>query len=157
MPLLSIFDNNKNIVSKSIFSLQNRNNHGIDLIFKVTPYPPPPKWITIESKTVMKDKFGDYSTPRGGKVSEYQEDSIDNLSKHLELSNISLKSKLNEYSIKKEEKISLQELTHDLLINKSISSNKEIIQGFKLTIGIDEKFNVSNNKKFDNLYIFEKL
>lgn len=158
VPFLSTFQGEKRIVSGGVFSLQNAQGHGIDLICKVSPYPPPPKWITIESKTVMKDSFGQYATPRAGKASDYQKDPVGNLSKHLELAENSIKSKRNEYAINKDTKKLLKELTMDFEVNRiSQNNNDKIIQGFKLTIGIDVKFSVSSNNKYANLYVFEDI
>ncbi|MDV2196883.1 hypothetical protein [Enterobacter hormaechei] len=155
---LSTFKGDKKIVPGSVFSLQNGQGHGIDLICKVAPYPPPPKWITIESKTVMKESFGQHATPRAGKASDYQKDPIGNLNKHLELAENSIKSRKNEYAIDKNTKKLLKELTMDFEVNRTLQKNSnKIIQGFKLTIGLDTKFNVSKNDKYKNMYIFEDI
>lgn len=158
VPFLSIFQGEKRIVPGSVFSLQNKQGHGIDLICKVSPYPPPPKWITIESKTVMKESFGQYATPRGGSASDYQKDPIGNLSKHIMIAERSLRSKANQYSITQDIRKKITELSVDIKQNSRVNKDGgSIIKGYKLTIGIDGKFNVSSNFKYDKLYIFEEL
>ncbi|MEQ5045278.1 hypothetical protein ABN117_19260 [Providencia manganoxydans] len=123
---------------------------------KYNGYPPPPKWITIESKTMMKESFGPHATPRAGKTSDYQKDPIGNLSKHIALATGSMKLKKNEYEIKKETKKIFNELKKDL-DDDLMMGKSELIRGFKLTIGIDTKFNVSKNEKYKNMYIFEDI
>ncbi|MEK2485584.1 hypothetical protein AAAA28_20735 [Providencia stuartii] len=71
----------KNIDTSHVFSLQKNNGHGIDLIFKIDS--PPPHWITIETKTVMREKFDDSGTLIGGSLSEAQKEPIKKLSKHM--------------------------------------------------------------------------
>lgn len=158
VPFLSTLKGDKKIVPGSVFSLQNRQGHGIDLICKVAPYPPPPKWITIESKTMMKESFGPHATPRAGKVSDYQKDPIGNLSKHIDLAERSLRSKVNEYSINQSIRKEMTELIQDIKRNSRRKKDEDsIVKGYKLTIGIDDKFNVSSNLKYKQLYIFEEL
>ncbi|EPK6165115.1 hypothetical protein KY207_004300 [Providencia stuartii] len=71
----------KNIDTSHVFSLQKKNGHGIDLICKIDS--PPPHWITIETKTVMREKFDDSGTLIGGSLTEAQKEPIKKLSKHM--------------------------------------------------------------------------
>lgn len=149
---LSTFKGDKKIVPGSVFSLQNGQGHGIDLICKVAPYPPKPKWITIETKTVMKDSFGQHATPKGGNVSDYQKNPITNLMTHLDYARNSNGMKVNSaYKLTKEESKMSREIHKDILKDSSL------ISGYKLTIGIDTSFEVSKNSKYSKLFIFEEL
>ncbi|MEY0729844.1 hypothetical protein AB7254_21605 [Providencia rettgeri] len=151
-PFLSTFQGDKRIVPDSVFSLQNTQGHGIDLICRVEPYPPKPKWITIETKTVMKENFGQYATPKGGNVSDYQKNPITNLMTHLDYSRNSNGTKINSaYKLTKEESKMSREIYKDILKDRSL------VSGYKLTIGIDTSFEVSKNSKYSKLFIFEEL
>ncbi|WP_273802637.1 hypothetical protein, partial [Proteus vulgaris] len=97
----------------------------------------------------MKEKFGANSTPTGGKASEIQKDYIGNISKHSLLAQNSFKHGDNEYNLGKKER--------DILLDIYKDINKVNLVGFKLTVGIDNKFNVSNNNKYNQFYIIERL
>ncbi|EKT59361.1 hypothetical protein [Providencia sneebia] len=72
----------KNIDTSQVFSLQKSNGHGIDLICKIDK--PPPYWITIETKTVMRKQFDDERILVGGSLSKAQKEPIINLRKHMD-------------------------------------------------------------------------
>lgn len=139
----------KSFDPEKMIALQNKKGQGIDLICKIEPTPPPPDWVTFEIKTVMKDKFGANSTPTGGKASDFQKDYIGNISKHSLLAQNSFKHGDNEYNLGKKER--------DILLDIYKDINKVNLVGFKLTVGIDNKFNVSNNNKYNQFYIIERL
>ncbi|WP_244179703.1 hypothetical protein [Proteus genomosp. 4] len=105
--------------------------------------------MTFEIKTVMKEKFGANSTPTGGKASDFQEDYIGNINKHSVLAKQSFYKGGNEYSLGKKER--------EILLNILESCEEKNLVGFKLTVGIDNKFNVSNNNKYNQFYIIENL
>ncbi|WP_193016237.1 hypothetical protein [Proteus sp. FME41] len=132
-----------------MIALQNKKGQGIDLICKIEPTPPPPDWVTFEIKTVMKDKFGANSTPTGGAASDLQKDYIRNLRKHIQLSQDSILDGINEYKLDIKKRILLNKIENDV--------KKGSISGFKLTVGVDNKFNVSSNEKYDSFYILEEL
>lgn len=139
----------KSFDPEKMIALQNKKGQGIDLICKVEPTPPPPDWVTFEIKTVMKDKYGANSTPTGGKASDFQEDYIGNIKKHIQFSRDSVLKGINEYELDIKKRILLNQIENDI--------KKGSIGGFKLTVGIDSKFDVSSNKKYDSFYIIEDL
>ncbi|UDN36643.1 hypothetical protein [Proteus sp. NMG38-2] len=139
----------KSFDPEKMIALQNKKGQGIDLICKIEPTPPPPDWVTFEIKTVMKEKFGANSTPSGGKASDFQKDYIRNLRKHIQLSRDSILDGINEYGLDGKKRILLNKIENDI--------KKGSIGGFKLTVGIDSKFDVSSNKKYDSFYILEEL
>ncbi|EKT56014.1 hypothetical protein [Providencia sneebia] len=156
IPFLSKYYGEKQIAE--VFSLQNAQRHGIDLICRVKPYPPKPKWITIETKTTMRNNFGKYATPKSAATSNYQKDPINNLEKHA----LFAKDSPNEYFIDSKSHNILKELLSDIDKNKQKkykekNDNEELIQAFKLTLGIDSNFNVAHNSKYNQIYIFEGL
>ncbi|UPK81929.1 hypothetical protein LW139_04255 [Proteus vulgaris] len=136
----------KSFDPEKMIALQNKKGQGIDLICKIEPTPPPPDWVTFEIKTVMKEKFGANSTPTGGKASDFPKDYIGNISKHSLLAQNSFKHGDNEYNLGKKER--------DILLDIYKDINKVNLVGFKLTVGIDNKFNVS---KYNQFYIIERL
>lgn len=137
----------KSFDPEKMIALQNKKGQGIDLICKIDP--PPPDWVTFEIKTVMKDKFGANSTPTGGKASDFQKDYIKNLRKHIQLSQDSILDGINEYGLDRNKRILLNKIEND--------AKRGSISGFKLTVGIDNKFDISSNKKYDSFYIIEDL
>lgn len=147
----TIFKNNplfnNNIINNEFIALQNSNGHGIDLICKMKN--PPPEWITFEIKTVMKDYFKDNSTPRGGKATNIQRDYIENIKKHSNKSKQSFLHADNEYDLNKDKFNILNEIDSAIL--------KGDVVGYKLTIGIDNKFGVSSNNRYSKFYILEEL
>ncbi|MEZ2793646.1 hypothetical protein [Proteus terrae] len=139
----------KSFDPEKMIALQNKKGQGIDLICKIEPTPPPPDWVTFEIKTVMKEKFGANSTPTGGKASEIQKDYIRNLRKHIRLSVVSIDEGINEYKLFEKQLELLNIIDNDIKVGN--------IAGFKLVIGIDNKFNTSGNKKYNSFYILEEL
>ena len=137
----------KSFVPEKMIALQNKKGQGIDLICKIDP--PPPDWVTFEIKTVMKDKYDANSTPTGGKASEIQKSYFENINKHSLLAKESFYQGGNEYSLGKKER--------KILLNILESCDEKNLVGFKLTVGIDNKFNVSNNNKYNQFYIIENL
>lgn len=137
----------KSFDPEKMIALQNKKGQGIDLICKIDP--PPPDWVTFEIKTVMKDKYGANSTPTGGKASDFQEDYIGNIKKHIQFSRDSVLKGINEYKLDIKKRILLNKIKNDI--------KKGSIGGFKLTVGIDSKFDISSNKKYDSFYIIEDL
>ncbi|MDM3560072.1 Uncharacterised protein [Proteus vulgaris] len=139
----------KSFDPEKMIALQNKKGQGIDLICKIEPTPPPPDWVTFEIKTVMKDKFGANTTPTGGKASEIQKSYFENINKHSLLAKESFYQGSNEYSLGKKER--------KILLNILESCEEKNLVGFKLTVGIDNKFNISNNNKYNQFYIIENL
>lgn len=83
---------------------------------------------------------------------------MSNLSKHIDLAERSLRSKVNEYSINQNVRNKMTELIQDIKRNSRRKKNEDsIVKGYKLTIGIDNNFNVSSNLKYEKIYIFEEL
>ncbi|MEY0234705.1 hypothetical protein [Providencia manganoxydans] len=135
----------KRFVPEKMLALQNAKGQGIDLICKIEP--PPPEWVTFEIKTTMKDKFGPNATPKSGEPSEAQKDYIGNISKHTGLANISFVQGHNDYNLSRAQRKMLVEIKKDI--------SKSNIAGFKLTVAIDDKLNVSSNNKYGSFYIVE--
>lgn len=136
----------KNIDTSQVFSLQKKNGHGIDLICKIDS--PPPHWITIETKTVMREKFDDSGTLIGGSLSEAQKEPIKNLSKHM-------KNAENKFYKKNDYNITDADLDNIRNIRSTIRANIDNIRGIKITVGIDETFSVGKTSRFDNMFLME--
>ncbi|EMF0919757.1 hypothetical protein NNF59_004112 [Providencia stuartii] len=103
--------------------------------------------VTFEIKTTMKDKFGSNATLKSGEPSESQKDYIGNISKHTGLVNISFVQGHNDYNLSRAQRKMLVEIKKDI--------SKSNIAGFKLTLAIDGKLNVSSNNKYGSFYIIE--
>ncbi|MBG6032700.1 hypothetical protein I5E97_16830 [Proteus hauseri] len=132
-----------------MIALQNKKGQGIDLICKVEPTPPPPDWVTFEIKTVMKDKYGANSTPTGGKASEIQKDYIKNIEMHSFIARELFNEGRNDYR--------LMESQLDILTDIEKNLNKTNMAGYKLTVAINNKFDVVGNNKYKDFYILEEL
>ncbi|MBG5929047.1 hypothetical protein I5E83_18075 [Providencia rettgeri] len=119
----------------------------MDLICKIEP--PPPDWVTFEIKTTMKDKYGPNATPKAGKPSEIQNDFMNNIKINIFNATESLKAGKNDYNLTKEQIRIMKEIRKDL--------NKTNVVGYKLTVAIDDSFNVSGNNKYPHFYYLEGL
>ncbi|MDV5228287.1 hypothetical protein RZ760_020445 [Providencia rettgeri] len=137
----------KRFVPEKMLALQNAKGQGIDLICKIEP--PPPEWVTFEIKTTMKDKFGPNATPTSGKPTEIQADYKKNISRHTALAETSLLHGDNDYSLSMKEFKMLKEIKLGL-------KNEQIV-GYKVTVGLDDKFNPSQNSKYGKFFIVEDL
>ncbi|MDS0790503.1 hypothetical protein OSB94_20675, partial [Proteus vulgaris] len=78
-----------------------------------------------------------------------QKDYIRNLRKHIRLSVVSIDEGINEYKLFEKQLELLNIIDNDIKVGN--------IAGFKLVIGIDNKFNTSGNKKYNSFYILEEL
>ncbi|WP_228407709.1 hypothetical protein [Proteus cibi] len=139
----------KSFDPEKMIALQNKKGQGIDLICKVEPTPPPPDWVTFEIKTVMKDKYGANSTPTGGKASEIQKDYIKNIEMHSFIARELFNEGRNDYR--------LMESQLDILTDIEKNLNKTNMAGYKLTVAINNKFDVVGNNKYKDFYILEEL
>ncbi|MDT1068543.1 hypothetical protein RMN62_20290 [Providencia stuartii] len=137
----------KRFVPEKMLALQNAKGQGIDLICKIEP--PPPEWVTFEIKTTMKDKFGPNSTPKGGEASEAQKDYLKNIRDHSKAATESMRLGRNDYNLNKKQLDLLNSISKELNINN--------IVGYKLTVAVDDKFNVGGNNKYPFFYYLEDL
>lgn len=137
----------KRFVPEKMLVLQNAKGQGIDLICKIEP--PPPEWVTFEIKTTMKDKYGLNATPKSGKPTEIQADYKKNISRHTALAETSLLHGDNDYSLAMKEFKMLKEI--------KLSLKNEQIVGYKVTVGLDDSFNPSQNSKYGKFFIVEDL
>lgn len=137
----------KCFVPEKMLALQNAKGQGIDLICKIEP--PPPEWVTFEIKTTMKDKFGPNATPTSGKPSEIQNNFLYNIKLHSKTAMESFRYGNNDYNLSKEQFKLLKQIENQ--------SNKKNIVGYKLTVAIDDSFNVGGNNKYPSFYYLEEL
>ena len=118
----------KTIKSDKVWAIQNKSGHGIDFLAEVEPIPP--KYITIDAKSTLRGKYGDYATPRGPSLSDKQKD----------FHNISEKQ--------------FDEFTK---IKNEIIKNTSLIVGYKANIGLTAGFNIAKNSKYDEMIVLSKI
>lgn len=138
----------KTIKSNRVWAIQNRSGHGIDFLAEVEPIPP--KYITIDAKSTLRGKYGDYSTPRGPSLSDKQKDFHKNLLYHLERST-QLYEYGNPYNLSKKQADEFKK------IMREISKNKALLEGYVANIGLTAGFNVASNSKYGEMIVFENI
>ncbi|AXO19096.1 TPA: hypothetical protein U2M17_002854 [Providencia stuartii] len=136
-----------NTVVSQYVSFKESNDYEDDFICKIEP--PPPEWVTFEIKTTMKDKYGPNATPTSGKPSKIQNDFINNIKINIFNATESLKAGKNDYNLTKEQIRITKGIRKDL--------NKTNVVGYKLTVAIDDSFNISGNNKYPHFYYLEGL
>ena len=140
----------KTIKSNRVWAIQNRSGHGIDFLAEVEPFPPEPKYITIDAKSTLRGKYGDYATPRGPSLSDKQESPVDNLLYHLRKA-IRKYATDNPYNLSKKEFYDFEQLIN------YISLNRKLVDGYVANIGLTKGFNVAKNSKNGELIVLEKI
>ena len=138
----------KTIKSDKVWAIQNKSGHGIDFLAEVEPTPP--KYITIDAKSTLRGKYGDYATPRGPSLSDKQKDFHTNLLYHLKQSTKRYKSG-NPYNLSKKQSNELKK------IMREISKNKALLEGYVANIGLTAGFNVASNSKYGEMIVFENI
>ena len=138
----------KTIKSDKVWAIQNKSGHGIDFLAEVEPTPP--KYITIDAKSTLRGKYGDYATPRGPSLSDKQESPVDNLLYHLRKA-IRKYATDNPYNLSKKEFYDFEQLIN------YISLNRKLVDGYVANIGLTKGFNVAKNSKNGELIVLEKI
>lgn len=138
----------KTIKSDKVWAIQNKSGHGIDFLAEVEPIPP--KYITIDAKSTLRGKYGDYSTPRGPSLSDKQKDFHKNLLYHLEQSTL-LYEFGNPYNLSK------KQVDEFRIIKKEISDEKKLLDGYVANIGLTAGFNVASNSKYGEMIVLNKI
>lgn len=138
----------KTIKSDKVWAIQNKSGHGIDFLAEVEPTPP--KYITIDAKSTLRGKYGDYSTPRGPSLSDKQKDFRTNLLYHLKQSTKRYESG-NPYNLSKKQFTEFNE------IMREISLDKTLVEGYVANIGLTAGFNVASNSKYGEMIVLNKI
>ena len=138
----------KTIKSDKVWAIQNKSGHGIDFLAEVEPIPP--KYITIDAKSTLRGKYGDYATPRGPSLSDKQKDFHTNLLYHLKQSTKRYESG-NPYNLSKKQFTEFNE------IMREISLDKTLVEGYVANIGLTAGFNVASNSKYGEMIVFENI
>ena len=138
----------KIIKSDRVWAIQNRSGHGIDFLAEV--YRPKPKYITIDAKSTLRGKYGDFATPRGPNLSDKQKDFHKNLLYHLEHST-NWDKYGNPYNLSKKQADEFKK------IMREISKNKALLEGYVANIGLTAGFNVASNSKYGEMIVLEKI
>ena len=138
----------KTIKSDKVWAIQNKSGHGIDFLAEVEPIPP--KYITIDAKSTLRGKYGDYSTPRGPSLSDKQKDFHKNLLYHLERS-----TQLYEYG--NPYNLSKKQVDEFIDILQEIAHNKSLVNGYVANIGLTAGFNVASNSKYGEMIVLNNI
>ena len=138
----------KTIKSDKVWAIQNKSGHGIDFLAEVEPIPP--KYITIDAKSTLRGKYGDYATPRGPSLSDKQKDFHKNLLYHLKQSTKRYESG-NPYNLSKKQFTEFNE------IMREISLDKTLVEGYVANIGLTAGFNVASNSKYGEMIVLNKI
>lgn len=138
----------KTIKSDKVWAIQNKSGHGIDFLAEVEPIPP--KYITIDAKSTLRGKYGDYATPRGPSLSDKQKDFHTNLLYHLKQSTKRYESG-NPYNLSK------KQVDEFRIIKKEISDEKKLLDGYVANIGLTAGFNVASNSKYGEMIVLNKI
>ena len=138
----------KTIKSDKVWAIQNKSGHGIDFLAEVEPIPP--KYITIDAKSTLRGKYGDYATPRGPSLSDKQKDFHTNLLYHLKQSTKRYESG-NPYNLSKKQFTEFNE------IMREISLDKTLVEGYVANIGLTAGFNVASNSKYGEMIVLNKI
>lgn len=147
----TIIGQEKRIVDGKIWAIQNDSGHGIDFLCEVSPYPPAPKYITMDAKATLRADYGNYATPNGPPLSDVQKNPLTNLQRHLENAVESFESGKNQYRITDEQYDNFMDILEDL-------RRPGILEGYKVTIGLTNGFNIAGNAKYpDNMIIFSRI
>ena len=140
----------KTIKSNRVWAIQNKSGHGIDFLAEVKPYPPEPKYITIDAKSTLRGKYGDYATPSGPSLSDKQKDPFSNLFEHL-------KNATEDYNFNNSYNISEKQFDEFTKIKNEINKNTSLIVGYKANIGLTAGFNIAKNSKYDEMIVLSKI
>ena len=140
----------KTIKSNRVWAIQNKSGHGIDFLAEVKPYPPEPKYITIDAKSTLRGKYGDYATPSGPSLSDKQKDPFSNLFEHL-------KNATEDYNFNNSYNISEKQFDEFTKIKNEIIKNTSLIVGYKANIGLTAGFNIAKNSKYDEMIVLSKI
>ena len=116
----------------------------------MVPYPPKPKYITIDAKATLRAKYGDHATARGPSLSDEQKDPAQNLIKHLNNA-VTGYRRGNSYHISEEEF-----RTYSLILME-IRIDNQLIDGYKATIGLTNGFKLAQNSKYNEMIVFSKI
>ena len=138
----------KTIKSDKVWAIQNKSGHGIDFLAEVEPIPP--KYITIDAKSTLRGKYGDYATPRGPSLSDKQKDPFSNLFEHL-------KNATEDYNFNNSYNISEKQFDEFTKIKNEIIKNTSLIVGYKANIGLTAGFNIAKNSKYDEMIVLSKI
>ena len=140
----------KTIKSNRVWAIQNKSGHGIDFLAEVKPYPPEPKYITIDAKSTLRGKYGDYATPSGPSLSDKQKDPFSNLFEHL-------KNATEDYNFNNSYNISEKQFDEFTKIKNEIIKNTSLIVGYKANIGLTAGFNIAKNSKYNEMIVLSKI
>lgn len=138
----------KTIKSDKVWAIQNKSGHGIDFLAEVEPTPP--KYITIDAKSTLRGKYGDYATPSGPSLSDKQKDPFSNLFEHL-------KNATEDYNFNNSYNISEKQFDEFTKIKNEIIKNTSLIVGYKANIGLTTGFNVAKNLKYDEMIVLSQI
>lgn len=140
----------KEIVKDKVWAIQNDSGHGIDFVCEVVPYPPKPKYITIDAKATLRAKYGDHATARGPSLSDEQKEPVRNLLKHLN-------NAINDYRFGNSYHLSEAEFRTYSRMLREIRGNKTLLDGYKATIGLTNGFKLAQNSKYNEMIVFSKI
>lgn len=140
----------KTILKDKVWAIQNKSGHGVDFLCEVIPTPPPPRWITLDSKATLRGKYDNYGTPKGPALSDEQKNPFTNLLKHLELSTKDFRHS-NSYELSAEQ---YREYTKML---RELKKDSKLLEGYVVTVGLTNGYNIASNKKYVNMLVVSKI
>ncbi|CAI1534720.1 TPA: hypothetical protein ACSTL1_002004 [Serratia fonticola] len=140
----------KTILKDKVWAIQNKSGHGVDFLCEVIPTPPPPRWITLDSKATLRGGFTDYGTPKGPGLSAEQKNSFDNIVKHL-------KRATGDYPKPNSYNISMDEFLEYEKILKELQKRPGMHKGYVTTVGLEEGYRVASNKKYNTMMVIQEI
>jgi|GEM_PF-2319761 len=147
----TIIGRDKRIVDGKIWAIQNDSGHGIDFLCEVSPYPPAPKYITMDAKATLRANYGNHATPNGPSLSDVQKNPGENLRTHLENALRDFEYQ-NRYHLSRDECRAFREILEEL------DHSPNLLHGYKVTVGLTNGFNVAGNMKYpDNMIVFSRI
>lgn len=147
----TIIGQEKRIVDGKIWAIQNDSGHGIDFLFEVSPYPPDPKYITMDAKATLCESYTSNATPKTPSLSDVQKNPLQNLRMHLQKA-IDDYDRKNSYRLQEDEYFSYREILDEL------NDAPDMLHGYKVGIGLTNGFNIASNAKYpDNMIVFSRI
>ncbi|HHQ6625007.1 hypothetical protein [Serratia sp. J2] len=140
----------KAILKDKVWAIQNKSGHGVDLLCEVIPSPPPPRWITLDAKATLREKFTDHGTPRGPSLSNEQKKPLENLLKHLNDATSDYRDS-NRYSLTPEQYKEFRKII------KEITNNPNELQGYVATVGLKDGFKLAGNTKYSTMIVCNEI
>jgi len=140
----------KQIVKDKVWAIQNGSGHGIDFLCEVQPYPPKPKYLTIDAKSTLRASYGPYSTPNGPPLSAQQSRPTENLLDHLQKAVLGYRRN-NPYALTQDEFNTFRSILSDL------KRNPDILTNYKASIGLTNGFNLAGNQKYANMIVLSRI